>query len=597
LPPALRAHSDDARRARILIALSLVLVPVIAIRSIGLLSSGEHVQAATTALVLLISAMAPVLMRKTGSVAVAGHALTLALFIAGTRFAFARGGLGSPPLVALGALPLIATFLCGPRAGIGWTTIVLGEVAIFAILRARGILLLDSVAPNRFWLELSGALLFPLVILGLTLSYEWSRRAAVRAKADAELERARAEQETNILRADRIAAMGQLAAGIAHEANNPLGYVSANLTFAEERLRDIDDANLDLVRAEIREALSEARQGTERIARVVRDLKLYSRQPGEASVDPVAVPQVLESVLEMVQSELRHRAQVIRNYDDAPLALADETRLTQVFLNLLLNAAQALPDGRFHEHRVEVRVQSAGSDRVQVEIRDTGEGIAAENLARVTEPFFTTKPPEVGTGLGLSVVSSIVRALGGELAIESAPGQGTTVRVTLPAAPADSPRRTRTVPEVESSGRRLRLLVIDDDPLGLRAIGRMLREHDVTPVESGREAIARIASGERYDAILCDVMMPDLTGVDVHDRIAEIAPAAARSMVFLTGGVFYGDTATRFAALPNQRLDKPVDARALAAALERAVSPSSSGTRTRVQSATRDDKKQTGSGS
>lgn len=599
LPPELRAHSDAGRRARILTIFSLVLVPVIALRSASLLWSGEHAQAATTALVLTIAAAAPVLMQKTRSVALAGHALTLALFIAGTRFAFARGGLGSPPLIALGALPLIATFLCGPRAGGAWTAIVLAEVGVFAVLRAQGVLLVDRVAPHRFWLEVSGALLFPLVILGLALAYDWSRTTAVRAQADAELERARAEQESSILRADRMAAMGQLAAGIAHEANNPLGYVSANLEFAEQRLQEADEKNLDQLRIEVAEALAEARQGTDRIARVVRDLKVYSRQPGEASVDVVAIPQVLESALKMVRNELRHRAQVIRSYDEVPLALADETRLTQVFVNLLLNAAQALPDGRAHQHRVEVHVRSPAPNRVEVEIVDTGEGIPAENLARVTEPFFTTKPPDVGTGLGLSVVSTIVRALDGELAIESSLGHGTTVRVTLPAAPADSPRRTRAAPEASASLRPLRLLLIDDDPLGLRAIRRMLRQHDVTAVESGRDAIAKIAAGERYDAVLCDVMMPDLTGVDVHDRIAELAPAIAHRMVFLTGGVFFGDTATRFAALPNLRLDKPVDPVALAAALERVIAPTSSGTRTRVPepAASTDDKKQTGSGS
>src|SRR5690606_33909080 len=125
-----------------------------------------------------------------------------------------------------------------------------------------------AAGADRAFVELSGALLFPLAILALTLAYEWSRRSALRAQIAAELERARAEQESQILRADRMAAMGQLAAGVAHEANTPLAYVSANLAFAEERLAELEASNLDVLKAEIREALSEAREGTDRVARV-----------------------------------------------------------------------------------------------------------------------------------------------------------------------------------------------------------------------------------------------------------------------------------------------------------------------------------------
>jgi two-component system, NtrC family, sensor kinase len=246
--------------------------------------------------------------------------------------------------------------------------------------------------------------------------------------------------ELSLLQADRLAALGTLAAGVAHEVSNPLGYISSNLNFIEEGLAEVRQAlagvpGLDpqaLTLEECAEALTEARQGTTRIRNVVGDLKTFARgedtRPGEERAD---VRRALEMSLNMAMPELRHRARVVWQAEEVPPVRGSESRLGQVFLNLLLNAAQAIPEGVPGENTVEAHL-GAEDGKVVVEIRDTGHGIPPENLKRIFEPFFTTRPAGVGTGLGLAICHSIIIAMRGELTVESTVGKGTCFRVRLP---------------------------------------------------------------------------------------------------------------------------------------------------------------------
>jgi PAS domain S-box-containing protein len=262
----------------------------------------------------------------------------------------------------------------------------------------------------------------------------------------------RAEMQANLLHADRLAAMGTLAAGVAHEINNPLAYAMGNLDMLARRLPEAiarlqaeagttseegAAGRLSAVAADLAEScemLTVAREGAARVRTIVLDLKRFSR-PDEALVGPVDVQEVLEYAIGIAASELRHRARVVRDYADVPLVAVNESRLGQVFLNLLLNAAQAIPEGdtEGQEIRVRTRVDDKGS--VVVEIADTGVGIPPRLIGRVFDPFVTTKQAGEGTGLGLFVSRSIVKDAGGEIALESEVGRGTTVRVTLPADP------------------------------------------------------------------------------------------------------------------------------------------------------------------
>lgn len=251
--------------------------------------------------------------------------------------------------------------------------------------------------------------------------------------------------ELKLLQADRLAALGTLAAGVAHEVSNPLGYVSSNLGFIAEELTElrrvlgedgpVDREGLRRTLEECVEALGEARQGTSRIREVVGDLKMFARgeeaDSGEGLVD---VRRALESSVNMAMPEIRHRARLVRELGDVPPVRGNESRLGQVFLNLLLNAAQAIPEGAPRENTVTVRTREEGG-KVVAEIHDTGEGIPTENLKRIFDPFFSTKPVGVGTGLGLAICHGIITSMNGEISVESTPGQGTCFRVLLPAVP------------------------------------------------------------------------------------------------------------------------------------------------------------------
>jgi signal transduction histidine kinase len=248
-----------------------------------------------------------------------------------------------------------------------------------------------------------------------------------------DISRERATQEQLML-SDRMASVGMLAAGVAHEINNPLAAVVANLDLTNSSINDSEHvAGAELV--EVREMLADARTAADRVRQIVRDLKIFARHE-EASSSAVDVKRTLESSLRMAWNEIRHRATVIKDYGDVPRVRGSESRLGQVFLNLLVNAAHAIGDAtRGSEERglISLRTRLEGSD-VVIEIEDDGPGIPEAIQARVFEPFFTTKPPGKGTGQGLAIARSIVvEHHGGTLAFGSAPGKGTLFTIRIPA--------------------------------------------------------------------------------------------------------------------------------------------------------------------
>jgi PAS domain S-box-containing protein len=369
----------------------------------------------------------------------------------------------------------------------------------------------------------------------------------------------RKELEAQLLVSDRMASMGTLVAGVAHEINNPLASVMLNLDYVTRELLALARrGGADAARVEkLIEPVRAATEGAERVRDIVRNLKIFSR--GDERRRPVDLHHVLESTLRMAANELKHRARVVKEYGNMPVVEANEAGIGQVFLNLVVNAAHAIPEGNADGNTIRVRTSTDAEGRAVVEVADTGAGIPPETLGRIFDPFFTTKPIGVGTGLGLSICHRIVTALGGTISVESQVGSGTTFRVALPGS-ADRPsaRRPPSVPPVSS--RRGRILVIDDEPVIGAAIKRMFAgQHDVAHVMSGEEALAKIAAGERYDVILCDLMMPRMTGMQLHAELAQRAPDQAESMVFVTGGAFTPRAKSFLAGVPNAVLDKPFD--------------------------------------
>ena len=378
------------------------------------------------------------------------------------------------------------------------------------------------------------------------------------------------ELQARLSESARLASVGTLAAGVAHEINNPLAWITANLDHGLELLARPDAGSSA---AELRVLLVEALQGADRISSVVRAMRAVGHPERVEEPREVDLLAELQGALTMVRNQVTQRARLDLDLPEGPLRTrATLGSLGGAFLNLLLNAAQAIPEDPPGAHRVAVTVR-ASNGRAVVEVSDTGAGMAPEVLSRAFEPFFTTKGVGQGSGLGLSIARGTVEAAGGEVEIRSEPGLGTTVRCTLPlvavAAPAAVPRPEATaVPGRDDAPSapavRRRILVLDDEALVRRSIARILaREHDVTALGSGAEALARLEGGERFDAILCDLMMPDLDGMAVYQAILDRWPEQVRRLAFITGGAF-SDRAERFLAEhPVRVLDKPVDGQSL----------------------------------
>ncbi len=358
----------------------------------------------------------------------------------------------------------------------------------------------------------------------------------------------------------RLASVGTLAAGVAHEINNPLAFVTGNMTFVRdmlERLRTggsgaAAPADLD----EALTAIDEAQVGSSRMAEIVRSLNAFSRRD-DAHRAPLDVREPLQIAVQLAQNEIRHRALLVMDLGEVPPVLANAGRLQQVFLNLLVNAAQAMPEGRVDRNRVRVSSR-AEPGRAVVEISDTGCGMSPQVRDRIFEPFFTTRPVGSGTGLGLSICHGIVSGLGGEIQIESEPGAGTLVRVLLPATDA-KPLEDSASRSARLDAARRRILVVDDEPLVASTVQRLLSGHEVTACTDPRQALARVQAGERWDAVLCDLMMPSMTGWEFQARLQQTAPTLASRLAFITGGAFTQSAAEFLERSRQPCLEKPFD--------------------------------------
>lgn len=347
---------------------------------------------------------------------------------------------------------------------------------------------------------------------------------------------------------DRLASLGTLAAGVAHEINNPLTYVLGNLDLIRGVVRELRTAmdelpavspeaerSLDLRLDDLGKLAEEARDGGEKVRSIVFDLKKFSRAEGQETPVTVDVRGVLRSAINVVRNQIRYRAQLVEEYADIPLVAGSEARLGQVFMNLLVNAAQAIPEDASQNHRIGVRARTGDDGRAVIEVTDTGSGIAPEIQGRLFDPFFTTKPFGVGTGLGLSICHSIVTGLGGEIIVESELGKGSCFRIVLPSASAQV--RVSATPSRAHSTRRARVLFIDDDAFVAGVCRRMLAPaHDVTVLHSASAALEHLLAGEDYDVIFCDLLMPEMTGMDLFETLEQKMPELTARFVFLSGG-------------------------------------------------------------
>ncbi|MGF1468412.1 MAG: ATP-binding protein [Sandaracinaceae bacterium] len=371
--------------------------------------------------------------------------------------------------------------------------------------------------------------------------------------------------------AEKMAAVGTMAAGVAHEVNNPLTYLESNAELLAEELPALAASAPPAKLEELLSAVAEIREGTQRIHEIVHGLKSFSRV-SSGEVEEVDLATVLQAATRLCRNAVRHRAQLVFEVDpETPSVQANESRLVQVAVNLLMNAAQAVPEGRMDEHTIRVACGRLATGQAFFEVSDTGAGMDEDVLEKAFSPFFTTKPKDVGTGLGLAICKGIVTNLGGSIEATSRVAEGTTMRVVLPVdGPARASRPAR-VPLEEPEGppiaRPADVLLLDDEPLVARSLARLLRPHRVQIEQDPREALDRLQRGEAFDVIVCDLMMPTMSGRQFYESVGSARPELQSRMLFVTGGAFTPEGREFVASIDVPVLEKPVDLAALRRAM------------------------------
>ncbi len=405
------------------------------------------------------------------------------------------------------------------------------------------------------------------------------------AKKDAELD----ELRRRLHHADRLAILGQVAAGIAHEINNPSAFVLMNLGLLKEGVGACLDgvaalpSSADVAALSLRSALKdldalleECTEGMQRIKGIMGELRAFARVDDNIE-ELVALDDVARVACRIVGGQVRGKARLMKDLQRVEPVLGDRGHLAQAVTNLLVNAAQALPEGDAGENIVRVSTFQDGAFAVLV-VEDTGPGIPDHVKARVFEPFFTTKPSGQGTGLGLSLVAEIVTRLKGTIVADDRPGGGArfTVRLPVDQAAAKAPPDPPAEP-ARTDGRRARVLLVDDDAPLLKACVRALSPmHDVVSADGGRRAIAILKEDQAFDVVLCDVVMPDMAGASVVEFVRDHAPALMPRFLFLTGGAVTERARAVVQAQPAPVLEKPVSLDVLLEVIARVSSSSSS---------------------
>jgi signal transduction histidine kinase/CheY-like chemotaxis protein len=388
------------------------------------------------------------------------------------------------------------------------------------------------------------------------------------------------EMDARLRVAERLASLGTLASGVAHEINNPLSYVVANVDYVLDALEHLPRPQLEPVGGgDLLEALREIREGGRRIGSIVASLKHQARQE-DAPPAPADANEAVEAALRILDNQLRYKTRVELALGQIPNALVHPQRLVQVIVNLLANALDAFPErsSDLNLVRVETRQEQGG---LVIEVQDNGTGIPDSVRDRIFDPFFTTKAPGVGTGLGLYLCHQYVAAVGGTLDIESREGQGTTFRVRL--LTAEGGRVSDLEPDVTPL-LPSRILVVDDEPLVARSLARMLRGHELVLAGDGEAALWECLSRD-FDLILCDLMMPRMDGSAFYASLRDHRPQLASRIVFMTGGAFTASTRAFLDTVPNACIEKPIQAHRLFDAARRQLAASAEGDEARARSA------------
>lgn len=389
-----------------------------------------------------------------------------------------------------------------------------------------------------------------------------AERTAELTRANEQLRREMAERtrvEEELRRAQRLESLGRLAAGLGHEINNPLNFVSGSIEMLDAELPRLRGRIAEEQWYRLEEVVRTAAIGVGRIAQIVGNIKLFSRPP-ETPAEAVDIWKTLTWCVKMIEDRLGPEVELVIDLADVPPVLGKKLEVEQVFINLLENAVQAVTERGGPSQRIRVSTR-AEDGAVLVEIADSGPGLAPDAADKVFDPFYTTRQPSEGTGLGLAVSHAIITALGGHIDIRNADTGGAVVTVRMPIARVDTPPPPAVLapprPQPVGATRRARVLVIDDEPLMLRIMAHALREHEVVTVQTGAEALELFADNP-FDVVFCDVMMPGMSGSRFYEALAEAHPGAEQRIIFITGGA-RGAEAQRFVdRVSNECLEKPI---------------------------------------
>lgn len=393
------------------------------------------------------------------------------------------------------------------------------------------------------------------------------RRAAVRQAEHLEEARAKAAD------AERLAAIGRVAAGVAHEVNNPATFIMSNL---EASLEDIETLEPHLrdhpVLARVEKSLVEALDGIRRIASVVGTLGTTSRVQNDG-VELVDIDAVVNLACGIFAPHFRSGIRLLRRSDRPRPIVGVRTQLVQIVSNLVDNAVQAVQGAAGDEHQIEIAVESTQT-QVTIVVRDDGPGVPEKVKARVFEPFFTTKG-KAGTGLGLSISSELALAHRGRLELDTVSSGGTEARLTLPydnglTLPSETSGVLRLAKPKKA---KIRVLLVDDEPLVRNGLSRLLEgDFEVSVAAEGAEAFAMLdTESGGFDVVLCDLAMPGVDGPELYERVARNKPELLRRFVFMTGGAFTERTRRFVRDVDATVLRKPLARDELETALEKAA--------------------------
>jgi PAS domain S-box-containing protein len=382
--------------------------------------------------------------------------------------------------------------------------------------------------------------------------------------------------QQRLMQAERLAAVGMLAAGVAHEINNPLAYVLLNLKYLERELPLV--ANDPTRIPKLLQHLADASHGASRVHTIVKDLRSFARTDNETS-GAIDLNPIIESAISMAEVSLAGKGKLQTKLLSQSRVVGVAAKLEQVVLNLLMNAIQALDAAR-SGNVIAIETVESGETHIRLTITDTGVGLEAQNQERAFDPFFTTKPRGMGTGLGLPICRRIVESFGGRIWLTPmASGTRATVELQsaksmhandaadsrVPSSLQNNPPGSAAVstPRTDGSVTRARVLIIDDESSVATMLARFLEPlYEVKHTTLASEALELLAASG-FDAILCDVMMPGMSGIELYEELKSQSARMDRRIIFMTGGGLHPEVNAFLRAADRPKLEKPFDVREL----------------------------------